>query len=116
MLPGQRFEEFPDGAAFTSHCLLETTADATETLKRCLVLKEPLIGTGALNYHFCLSVHRQHGGVPRLLKSGDVVASVLLELTERVNVGEIYCHSSQSTWSQRSIQLPAPSSVLILGV
>lgn len=97
MLLAQCFEEFAHGVPFTTPGLLQATADVTQALKRLMVLQEFLISLRALDYNFCLSIHGQDCGVSVLLESGNVIARVSLKVTERVNVGKVYCHCIKYT-------------------
>lgn len=93
MLFRQALQEVAHRPAFTALGLLQAAADAADAFQEFLIVKKLLVCLGTLHDNFSLAVDREDEGPPGLLQVLNVLASVPLKFTERVNVGELNCHT-----------------------
>lgn len=89
---GESLNEFSHGPSFSTLCLFQSAADATDAFQQFAVVQELLIRFGALYNHRRFSVHCENGRLARLLQLADVVLGVTLKIAQRMDVDEVEGH------------------------
>ncbi len=97
MLFAEPLQEFAHRTALTPLGLFQAAADAANALQKFLIVEKLLICLGTLHDNFSLPVDGEDEGLSGLLQVLNVLAGVALKFTERVNVGEMDCHTMQFT-------------------
>ena len=97
MLFPEAFQEPPHPAALAALSLFQAAADAADAFKKFLIVKKLLIRLGALHDNFRLPVDGEDHRLPGLLQVLNMLARIPLEFAERVDIGELHCHTMKFT-------------------